>query len=758
MQYITTPFRSSGQPFLSGYVSPRYLIIRFCLAFICLLYVKAGRGQAYNQRSEFIKANSVWVLNTDNPPCSINFNSTPFAFSPASAMSGGGDEGFASVAHPVTGALLFYTNGNVIWNASHNVMLNGSGLFGNSQWNGSWQTSGNGGGSTTQGVCIVPFIHEPGKYYVFSLCGPTSWLLSPGPPPDIFLFYSVVDMSLDGGLGGVVPGQKNIPLGGANSLSESMIAIPGDNCDVWLMVHDYVEPVFRAFHITSTGVDPAPVLSTAGMQIQGAGGQGAYCTGGMAVSPDRQTIGISSSSLVVGASSTTGVLLCRFDPGTGQVDEAVQVDHQLNTYTLAFSQDNNRLYVVNRDPLDIMGPAPLLQYTIGVHDSATIAASRTLVSMAPPPCAYLRLYNDKIYAISPFLMSDSLWIIEQPDLTGAACNFHYSGISLGATLSSLPAEVVYAFPADTTHSQQSTTVCLRNGHMVETTLTAPAGYSAYAWNDGSTGATLNIDQAGTYWVLCKDSCHSLTDTFTILPGADISLELGNDTLLCKGNAITLQVTVPGASYRWQDGNASDRYTITDGGRYWVSITKESCTASDTLNVNLTDVRQALGDDIVLCREEAIHAPMLLQANAPAGAQILWSDGSSTPTLSVSDTGIFWVQVTEGPCTGSDTLKITEQLCTCGISMPNAFSPNGDGLNDLLRPMIAGGCAIRNYVFNIYNRYGERIYSSADPARSWNGNYPNGQPADAGTYMYELSFLGGSKQVKYHRRGDITLLR
>lgn len=756
MQYITTPFRSSGQPFLSYAFSPRALFAQFCLVFICLFSAKGSRGQLYNQRSEFIKANSVWVLSNENPPCSINFNATPFVLSPSLSMSG--DEGFASVAHPVTGALLFYTNGNVIWNASNNIMLNGSTLFGNSQWSGSWQNSGGGGGSTTQGVCIVPFIDEPGKYYVFSLCGPTSWTNVPPPSPDVFLFYSVVDMSLDGGLGGVVPGQKNIPLGSADPLSESMIAIPGDNCDVWLMVHDYIAPVFRAFHITRNGVDPNPVLSTAGMQIQGAGGQGAYCTGGMAVSPDRQTIGISSSSLILGASPTTGVLLCRFDPGTGQVDEAVQVDHQLNTYTLAFSQDNNRLYVVNRDPLDIMAPAPLLQYTIGVHDSATIAASRTLVSMAPPPCAYLRLYNDKIYAISPFLMSDSLWIIEQPNLAGAACNFHYSGTSLGATLSSLPAEVVYAFPPDTTGIREDTTVCLLNGQMVHAVLTAPPGYGAYTWNDGSTGATLNIGQAGTYWVLCRDSCHSLTDTITVLPGADISLELGNDTLLCKGNAITLQVTVPGASYRWQDSTAGDHYTITDGGRYWVRITKESCTASDTLNVSLADVQQALGDDIVLCQEEAVHAPMLLQANAPAGAQVLWSDGSSAPTLSVSDTGIYWVQVTEGLCEGTDTLKITEQRCTCGINMPNAFSPNGDGLNDQLRPMIAGGCAIRNYVLNIYNRYGERIYSSVDPAGSWNGNYPNGSPADAGTYMYDLSFLGGSKQVKYHRRGDITLLR
>ncbi|WP_118951574.1 gliding motility-associated C-terminal domain-containing protein [Taibaiella helva] len=756
MQYYHTSSRPPGLYARSYTARLSRSLLRWLLpALLCCFLPMLSSGQSYNQRPEFLKANSVWTLTPDNPPCALNFNTPPLAMTPASMYSF--DEGMASVADPATGALLFYSNGRTCWNASFNIMLNGDTLFGNTQWMSSWEESG-GFGSTTQGVCIVPFIDQPGKYYLFSLCGPTSWLTGNPPPPTTFLFYSVIDMSLDGGLGGIVPGQKNIPLGGTGPLSESMIAIPGDNCDIWLMVHDFLNPVFKAFHITRNGVDPNPVISTTGAQIQGPSGQGAYRVGAMTVSPDRKKLVITSCSSGMGSGPTTGVLLSRFDPETGQVSDAVQVGRSLDAYTAAFSQNSNRLYTVVPDPLDIFGPASLLQYDISVHDSATIMGTQTLVSPASPPWACLRLYDNKIYAITPFFMSDSLWVIGQPDLAGTACDFHYSGFAYGAPVSSLPSEVVYAYPPDTTRMREDTTVCRHNGNLETATLTAPTGYIAYTWNDGSTGVSLDVDAPGTYWVLCRDSCHPLIDTFIVKPGADISFTLGSDTLICKGDALELKATVPGGNYRWQDGSTGESYTVSEGGRYWVAVTAQGCQANDTVTVDMVDVRQALGDDIVLCQEEAVHATITLQANAPAGAQILWSDGSHAPQLPVADTGVYWVQVTDNTCSGSDTLKITEQICTCVVNMPNAFSPNGDGLNDVLRPVIASGCPVRQYIFNIYNRYGSRVYSSADPSGSWDGNYSGGQLADAGTYMYELTFLGGAKEVRYQKKGDVTLLR
>src|SRR5690606_10314538 len=103
----------------------------------------------------------------------------------------GGDEGVASVADPSTGTLLFYSDGGTCWNQNDVAMPNGSGLSGNSL---------NSYYSTTQGVCIVPMPGDAQKYYLFSL--ESSALFDE--PTSLNLYYSIVDMSLDNGMGDIV--------------------------------------------------------------------------------------------------------------------------------------------------------------------------------------------------------------------------------------------------------------------------------------------------------------------------------------------------------------------------------------------------------------------------------------------------------------------------------------------------------------------------------------------------------------------------
>ncbi|WP_118972897.1 T9SS type B sorting domain-containing protein [Taibaiella koreensis] len=737
------------------------------LIIVCILFLpsRAGAQSYYNQKPEFLKANSMWALlaGVDGGSVGLNFNTVPATTLLLDTIGPAGQEGLASVADPVTGALLFYSNGATCWNADNEVMLNGDMLMGN--YGPPSNMNQDPLSSTTQGVCIVPFINEPGKYYLFSLDGPTNWQIGPQPNAP-FLYYSVVDMSLDGGLGGIVPGQKNIPLGNNIPLSESMIAIPGDNCDIWLVVHDYINPIFKAYHITQAGVDPTPVVSTAGTQIQGTGGMGAYMTGSMAVSPDRRTIGITSCAFLFGATpGATGALLCRFDPATGSAGTSVQVNQTaMMSYSLAFSPDNTKLYLAilaDSNSTIYTSHAGVLQYEISIFDSAAIAASQVSVgevSSFLPGC--FKSYDGKIY-LNSFLGPD-LYVINQPNLPGMACNYQpYLSNNPGNYVTggpSLPNEVVYAFPPDTARHSKDTTICLRNNIVDHATLPAIPGYSAYLWDDGSSGSTRGITDTGVYWVLCKDDCHSLIDTIKVKAGSNVSLSLGADTLLCNGGTLTLNATVPGGSYLWQDGSIKATYKVTDSGKYWVRAKAGDCIVADTIVINAIDLRQHLGADIPLCKGEAIPTDLHLQANAPSGAIVLWNTGSNIAVQPVQDTGIYWVTVRDQVCSGTDTVKVTEVICACKVGMPNAVSPNGDGRNDRFQPVIEQGCAVGSYAFHIYNRYGARIYSSANPAAGWDGNYPNGQPADAGTYMYELSFAGGTQQIKYYHKGDLVLIR
>ncbi len=88
-------------------------------------------------------------------------------------------------------------------------------------------------------------------------------------------------------------------------------------------------------------------------------------------------------------------------------------------------------------------------------------------------------------------------------------------------------------------------------------------------------------------------------------------------------------------------------------------------------------------------------------------------------------------------------------------LPNAFSPNGDGLNDVFIPVISNGKGYIPLDFSIYNRWGQRIFYSVNPELGWNGTY-NDKPADMGTYYYYIRYSIGNKE--FIKKGDVTLMR
>ncbi len=177
-------------------------------------------------------------------------------------------------------------------------------------------------------------------------------------------------------------------------------------------------------------------------------------------------------------------------------------------------------------------------------------------------------------------------------------------------------------------------------------------------------------------------------------------------------------------------------------------------ASDT--VIIKGVEGLNFSDTTLCKGDPVDI-MLYTPDVPLGTFIQWSTGSSASSIRLTDIGLYWVNLIHPPCMLSGSVHIKTEVCTCFTHVPNAFSPNGDGINDYFLPVIEAGCPVSGYALHIYNRFGERIFYSADPARGWDGLY-NGRLADVGTYFYELYFTGGTRGKQYYRKDDLTLLR
>ncbi len=79
-----------------------------------------------------------------------------------------------------------------------------------------------------------------------------------------------------------------------------------------------------------------------------------------------------------------------------------------------------------------------------------------------------------------------------------------------------------------------------------------------------------------------------------------------------------------------------------------------------------------------------------------------------------------------------------------------LSPNSDGLNDIFLPAISAECPVERFSLSIFNRWGQRVFSSARPEQGWDGNF-NGAPVDAGTYMYQIRFRVVPKEILTSRR-------
>lgn len=180
----------------------------------------------------------------------------------------------------------------------------------------------------------------------------------------------------------------------------------------------------------------------------------------------------------------------------------------------------------------------------------------------------------------------------------------------------------------------------------------------YTWNDGSTASTLNINQAGTYFVSVffpTLNCE-VRDTVQILAAEALSVDFPPDTVLCTEEILMIDASSPLADvrYTWQDGSNELNYLIEQPGTYHVLLEKEGCTARDTIQVNYNAFPNIdLGPDTTLCETTAT---LLLDLTGQA-ENYQWQDGSTNSSYLASSNELITVTASNGRCNNSDTLQV-----------------------------------------------------------------------------------------------------
>ncbi len=299
----------------------------------------------------------------------------------------------ASIADSL-GNLLFFTNGEKIYDKNGNLMPNGNGLYGDST----------GGNSAT-------ILKQPGNdslYYVFTNDDGFTNVYGFG--------YSVVNMNLNGGLGDVVAAQKNVPVL-ANNTEKVVPILHGDGTNIWIVTHENGNNTFRAYLLTPVGFQTTPIVSSVGSSYTG----GSDFLG-------QLTVNKQGNRLAVALYSAGKIELLDFNNYLGFVSNPITITGYNEAIGIEFSPDGSKLYETGLLATDIV------QFDLSTYTQSAIANSATTVGIIPASWAtyrggYMQLGpDDKIYVVPTF--SSNIGVIANPNTLGNGCNYNGTAINL----------------------------------------------------------------------------------------------------------------------------------------------------------------------------------------------------------------------------------------------------------------------------------------------------------------------------------------
>lgn len=260
------------------------------------------------------------------------------------------------------------------------------------------------------------------------------------------------------------------------------------------------------------------------------------------------------------------------------------------------------------------------------------------------------------------------------------------------------------------------------------------------------------------------------DSVFVLVAPYPQARVSNDTVICFGDRVQLSGSIVGAGFVWSPTssmiNTNTLFPIAGPSRttqyVLTAIDTIGCDrpVSDTVTIVVTPPVNAYAG-----RDTFVVAGRPLQLSASGGTSYLWrpTTGLNDPatdapvaTLPATIDSIRYIaRVTgNGGCFAEDDVIVRVFKTGPDLFVPSAFTPNGDGRNDIIRPVGVGIAQLQH--FRVYNRWGQLLYSTAELSKGWDGTY-SGIKQPAGTYVYEAVGTDQSGN-RIYRKGTLVLIR
>lgn len=274
--------------------------------------------------------------------------------------------------------------------------------------------------------------------------------------------------------------------------------------------------------------------------------------------------------------------------------------------------------------------------------------------------------------------------------------------------------------------------------------------TSWQWSNGYVANAITVNQSGTYSVTVTNAggC-TATDQVTLDFIPSPVPDLKENLLICDSQTVYLMANVSGVNFQWSTGDFGPVLAVNAPGLYAVTVTDTNgCQGTDQVTVG-ADVTPApyLGEDRYICGIK----PQELYVSAQ-NAQISWFNGQSGPKTTVFEAGWYEVTVTNQCGSGTDSVRIEMDPHGGNLYYPNAFTPNGDGINDFFEI----SAPEESYHLEIFDRWGKLMFESFTPQSSWDGKWEQNDAAE-GVYVFVLEYLDCRNKVM-HGVGNLTLYR
>lgn len=689
-------------------------------------------------------------------------------------------EGCASYTD-VSKGISYYSNGEKLWNSMNSTVL--TGFLGDR--------------NATQSAILMQKPQDKDTLYLFTLDNDAG--------PDGLRYSVIVN-------GNVVSAMKNISL--KTNLTERMCLVQHcNNEDAWLIVHGWNENKFYSYKITGEGIDTVPVVSVCGSTHSG---MILNATGYMKASLLGDKIALAkmgagtvelfnfdnTSGNVYGAItinnlptaygvefnetgtrlyvSTASGSLYNFNISTMDTGEI------LNSKSLVYSSSNligalqigpdKRIYVAQDNSYYLgMISAPDNLGTACAYNPQAIYLEGHKCESGLPPYFPLKPGFQAVSGVvcegdtTYFGLLGDLHRIDSVawDFGDPTTNNDYSDSIVSSYV--YPASGFYNTQVLVYHCDQTDTftvitqvagkpqvnlgndTSLCTGESITLGVTPAVGVS-YLWEDGSASFQHKADKKGVYWLQASSVCGTTVDSFEVLNIWPVpNPVLPSDTTICKGDSILIDA----GDYPlilWNDQPVNRFLSIRTAGNYSLEvIDTNNCKGYNSFELAIKEKPRSS-----LCADTNICYGSYLRLEPGKADNYLWQNQSRSPFLYVSQEGSYWVRMTNECGETSDTVFVSVDDCDMRIIIPNAFTPNGDNINDVFKPVVQN---VVDFVMYIYNKEGSKVFETHDPNRGWNGriNGPGGEMLASDSYFYYIRYRGQSGKLQM-RKGFVTMVR